>query len=209
MSLMRSVSGIRGIVGPSFHPALIAEYVNAFVDLLGAKRVVVGRDTRPSGTLVEGCVAAALQASGADVVLLGVASTPTVEMEVLRQGADAGVIITASHNPAEWNALKFLNREGVFLDEDQVKVLFENVDAKRFSWKGYSELGSLSRENGADAAHIRAILDLACIDADRIRKRRFKVDSGIAIPSAGRLQRPTHFRVADLDLDFGAVWRSG
>src|SRR4051812_18728605 len=102
--LMRSVSGIRGIVGPDFNPVVVSQYVNAFVQLLGAKRVVVGRDTRPTGTMVESCVASALQASGADAVLLGMASTPTVEMAVLQRKADAGIIITASHNPIEWNA---------------------------------------------------------------------------------------------------------
>ena len=173
--LMRSVSGIRGIVGPDFNPILITEYVNAFVQLLGAKKVVVGRDTRPSGSMVEGCVAAALQASGADVVLLGIASTPTVEMAVLQQHADAGIIVTASHNPIEWNALKFLNHEGIFLDEAQVQQLFELVDNHRVDWKHHSEVGLISHFDDADAGHIKAILNLPCIDVELIRRRRFKV----------------------------------
>ncbi len=173
--LMRSVSGIRGIVGPDFNPILIAEYINGFAQLLGAKKVVVGRDTRPSGTMVEQCVIAALQASGVNVILVGIASTPTVEMEVIRQKADGGIIITASHNPLEWNALKFLNSEGIFLDEKRVLELFALVDGKQFRWKGHLEIGSLSEEKGADAAHIQAILELDCIDLTRIRQRRFKV----------------------------------
>jgi phosphomannomutase len=173
--LMRSVSGIRGIVGPDFNPILIAGYVNAFVQLLSAKKVVVGRDTRPTGTMVESCVVAALQASGADVVILGVASTPTVEMEVVRHKADAGIIITASHNPLEWNALKFLNGEGIFLDEAQVQDLFALVDADNFAWTDHAHAGRVTQETGGDEAHIAAILDLPYVDVEGLRKRRFKV----------------------------------
>ena len=179
---MRSVSGIRGIVGPDFNPIVVSEYVNAFVQLLGAKKVVVGRDTRPSGTMVEGCVAAALQAAGADVVLLGMVSTPTVEMAVIQRRADAGIIITASHNPIEWNALKFLNHEGIFLDEAQVQKLFTLVDGHHFEWQNHAGVGSISHEGdadpykgGADAGHIQAILNLPCVDVELIRKRNFKV----------------------------------
>src|SRR5690606_39213509 len=128
--LMRSVSGIRGIVGPDFNPVVIARYVNAFVRITGARRVVVGRDTRPTGPMVEQAVAASLTAAGADAVMLGMTTTPTVEMAVITEKADAGIIITASHNPLEWNALKFLNGEGIFLDEEAVRKLFALVDGE-------------------------------------------------------------------------------
>ncbi len=173
--LMRSVSGIRGVVGPEFNPVVVAEYVNVLVGQLGAKKVVVGRDTRPTGAMIEAAVAAALQASGAQAILLGMASTPTVEMAVLQQGADAGIIITASHNPAEWNALKFLNAEGIFLDEEEVRRLFASVDARQFHWQGHTGIGSLRSEAGADEGHLRAILDLPLIDVAAIRRRAFKV----------------------------------
>lgn len=190
--LMRSVSGIRGIVGAAFHPSLIAEYVNAFIQVTGAKKVVIGRDTRPTGDMVETAVAAACRASGADVVLLGIATTPTVEMAVLDAGAGGGIIITASHNPVEWNALKFLTHEGIFLDEAQVKRLFEIVDQKQFAWKPWNGLGQSSRVAGAissemvtqggeipvtaaDIAHVDAVLGLPFIEPERIKMRRFKV----------------------------------
>src|SRR4051812_46338444 len=112
---MRSISGIRGVVGPGFSPSLIVEYVNAFVQLTGAKRVVIGRDTRGTGTMIENLVASACAASGAEAIVLGIASTPTVEMAVLDAKATGGIIIPASHNPIEWNALKFLTAEGIFL----------------------------------------------------------------------------------------------
>lgn len=172
---MRSVSGIRGIVGPDFNPALIANYVNAFVQITGARKVVIGRDTRPTGAMVEGIVAAACQASGAEAVLLGMASTPTVEMAVLDQQAGGGIIITASHNPIEWNALKFLTGEGIFLDEAQVKRLFALVDSQSFVWKAWDDVGALSSAEGADALHINAVLRLSCIQPELIRSRRFKV----------------------------------
>lgn len=173
--LMRSVSGIRGVVGPDFSPMLVAAYVNAFTQLTGAKKVVLGRDTRPTGPMVENGVAAALMASGADVVLLGIASTPTVEMAVTGQGADGGIIITASHNPAEWNALKFLDREGIFLDEERVQRLFALVDENKLVWKSHDRVGKVSTYSLADVDHIRAVLALPCIDAEKIRKRNFKV----------------------------------
>ncbi len=206
--LMRSVSGIRGIVGSDFNPLVIAEYVNAFVQLLGAKRVVVGRDTRPTGSMVEGCVAAALQASGADAVLLGMASTPTVEMAVLRRKADAGIIVTASHNPIEWNALKFLNHEGIFLDEDQVQKLFALVDGRSFKWKDHSGTGAVSHEGGADEDHIRAILELPCIDVERIRKRRFKVAYD-GVNGAGSLIVPRLLRELGCEIEAFHVEPSG
>ena len=203
---MRSVSGIRGIVGPDFNPVVIAKYVNAFTRLLGAKKVVVGRDTRPTGAMVEGAVLAALQASGADAICVGVATTPTVEMEVIRQGADAGVIVTASHNPLEWNALKFLDRDGVFLDENAVRKLFALVDGESFEWKDHSGTGAVVRRDraedyatGADNAHIEAVLALSCVDAAAIRARRFKVAYD-AVNGAGSLIIPELLRRLDCEV---------
>ncbi len=198
--LMRSVSGIRGIVGPDFNPILISRYVNAFVHLLKAKRVVVGRDTRPTGTMVEQAVASAVTASGADAVMLGMATTPTVEMAVLTEKADAGIIITASHNPLEWNALKFLNHEGIFLDEEQVRALFARVDADTTSWTDHTGVGAVIRKDtdahfdgGADDEHLKATLALPCLDVDLIRSRNFKVVYD-AVNGAGSLIIPELLR---------------
>ena len=105
--LMRSISGIRGIVGESLTPPMVLEYVNAFLQITGASTVVIGRDTRTSGPMLETLIAQGCGASGVKPVILGIASTPTVEMMVPRLKADGGIIITASHNPIEWNALKF------------------------------------------------------------------------------------------------------
>lgn len=187
--LMRSVSGIRGIVGPAFSPSLIVNYVNAFVQLTGAKKVIVGRDTRPTGTMIENLVASACAASGAEAVILGIASTPTVEMEVISSGAGGGIIITASHNPIEWNALKFLTHEGIFLDEGQVKKLFELVDENRFVWKDHSEVKAVSYRTGADDRHIAGVLALPFIQPEKIRAKKFRVAYD-AVNGAGSLIVP-------------------
>jgi phosphomannomutase len=187
--LMRSVSGIRGIVGPAFSPSLIVNYVNAFVQLTGAKRVVIGRDTRTTGPMIENLVASACAASGAEAVILGIASTPTVEMAVLEHKAGGGIIITASHNPIEWNALKFLTGEGIFLDEGEVKRLFELVDNNRHDWKGYQDVKAVSRLEGADDYHIKHTLALPFIKPDLIRKKKFRVAYD-AVNGAGSLIVP-------------------
>jgi phosphomannomutase len=187
--LMRSVSGIRGIVGPAFSPSLIVNYVNAFIQLTKAKKVVIGRDTRSTGPMIENLVASACSASGAEAVILGVASTPTVEMEVLACNAGGGIIITASHNPIEWNALKFLTHEGIFLDEPQVKVLFELVDNNRFDWKDWSQVRPVTHREGADERHIDAVLKLPFIQPDLIRSKRFRIGYD-AVNGAGSLIVP-------------------
>lgn len=186
---MRSVSGIRGIVGPAFSPSLIVNYVNAFIQLTKAKKVVIGRDTRSTGPMIENLVASACSASGAEAVMLGVASTPTVEMEVLNCKAGGGIIITASHNPIEWNALKFLTHEGIFLDEPQVKALFELVDNNRFDWKDWSQVKPVSRLEGADERHIDAVLKLPFIQPERIRAKKFRIAYD-AVNGAGSLIVP-------------------
>ncbi|MEO7427552.1 MAG: phosphoglucosamine mutase [Fibrobacteria bacterium] len=187
--LMRSVSGIRGIVGPAFSPSLIVKYVNAFIQLTKAKKVVIGRDTRSTGPMIENLVASACSASGAEAVMLGVASTPTVEMEVLFCNAGGGIIITASHNPIEWNALKFLTHEGIFLDEPQVKELFELVDNNRFDWKDWSQVKTVSAREGSDERHIDAVLRLPFIQPDLIRSKRFRIGYD-AVNGAGSLIVP-------------------
>lgn len=206
--LMRSVSGIRGIVGPAFSPSLIVNYVNAFIQLTGAKKVVVGRDTRPTGFMIENLVASACSASGAEAIMLGIASTPTVEMEVIESKAGGGIIITASHNPIEWNALKFLTHEGIFLDEPQVKQLFELVDNNRFDWKGWSDVKPVGRREGADERHIEAVLKLPFIKPDLIRSKRFRVAYD-AVNGAGSLIVPKLLKALGCDMELIHVEPNG
>jgi phosphomannomutase len=173
--LMRSVSGIRGIVGDSLTPPVILNYLNGFLQVTGASRVVVGRDTRSTGKMIEDLVVQGCMASGVEAVILGVASTPTVEMMVPHLKADAGVIITASHNPIEWNALKFLDREGVFLNETQIKRLFKIVDNQDFKWADYQNLVPPVTAKSGDSLHIDSILKLPYLNLKKIRRKKFKV----------------------------------
>ncbi len=173
--LMRSISGIRGIVGDPLTPPLLLEYLNAFIQVTQAKKVIIGRDTRVTGSMIESIIAQGCAASGVEAVSLGIASTPTVEVMVPHLHADGGIIVTASHNPGEWNALKFLNKEGIFLNEAEIQRLFEIVDGKKFKWANYQEIKKATEATGADDIHIQGILDLPLIDVEGIKKRNFKV----------------------------------
>jgi len=173
--LMRSVSGIRGIVGTSLTPLTLMEYLNGFLKLTSAKKIVLGRDSRPTGPLIEDLICAGCAAAGVEVIKLGLATTPTVEWMVPLLKADGGIIITASHNPIEWNALKFLDHEGLFLRGHQVEELFKLVDGKIFSWASYNQLGTVTEENGGDLSHIQGILNLKYLQPKLIRSKKFKV----------------------------------
>ncbi len=173
--LMRSVSGIRGIVGDSLTPPLVLNYVNAFLQITKASKVVIGRDTRSSGSMLENLVVQGCAASGVKAIVLGISSTPTVEMMVPRLKAEGGIVITASHNPIEWNALKFLNSEGSCLNEKEVRKLFKLVDDGSFKWSDYCSLKPFSTRRGGDDFHINSILKLPFVNAGKIRKRKFKV----------------------------------
>jgi len=173
---MRSISGIRGIVGQALSPVLLARYVNAYVQEVGHGRILVGRDTRDSGEMVQAAVVSALIASGCDAVLLGISTTPTVEMAVQADSqAVGGIILTASHNPAQWNALKLLDKDGLFLGPDAVQRVFARVDANEESWVEHHELGRTLPHPGGDDLHIEKTLALPYLDVPALKARRFKV----------------------------------
>jgi len=174
--LMRSVSGVRGIVGEGLTPPVLVSHVNSFVQSVGRGRILVGRDTRDSGPAIEDLVCATLALSGFDAVRLGIATTPTVEMAVLADAhAVGGIILTASHNPAEWNALKFLDRNGLFLGPDEVQELFHRVDAGETRWVRHSGLGRTTTGSDADDLHVQSVVDLPCVDQRSIRAGNFRV----------------------------------
>ncbi len=173
--LMRSISGIRGIVGDTLNPEVMAKYTNAFIQVTKAKKIVIGRDSRPTGEHYERIVASTCEAMGVDVVMLGISSTPTVEMTVVKEGADGGIIITASHNPVEWNALKLLKSDGTFLVQQEIEKLFDIVDNGESVWTDYTRLGTSSVATDTDAYHIQKTLELPFIDIDLIKSKKFKV----------------------------------
>lgn len=173
--VMISVSGIRGIVGQGLSPELITDFSAAAGSFYGPGEVYVGRDSRVTGEMVKHAVFAGLMSVGCSPVDLGICATPSVELAVQHSDAVGGIIITASHNPAEWNALKLLTREGIFLDADQGARIKDRVEAKSFNWVMYDRIGQIRTHEGATDAHLDNILSLPLIDVEGIRNRRFKV----------------------------------
>ena len=174
MVLRVSVSGIRGIVGDGLDAVVAARWATALGAWLPAGPVVVGRDTRPTGPMVRDAVCAALASTGHDVHDIGIATTPTVEMAVQQTDAVGGVIITASHNPQQWNALKFLEGGGLFLDAAQNAAVRERYDAEdgHVAWDG---VGTVTSHADADERHLDAIMALPWLDPDQIAARNIHV----------------------------------
>lgn len=176
-TLMISVSGMRGIVGADLTPELVARHaaaLGAWAKAAGAPRVVLGRDARTSGEMFSHAATAGLLSVGVEAIDVGVAPTPTVQMAVEYHHAGAGLILTASHNPIEWNALKFVGPDGIFLDGEAgaaVRELAERGPARQ----GWDGIGSVRRDAEAFARHLEAILALPLVDVERIRARRFRV----------------------------------
>jgi phosphomannomutase len=200
MTLIKSISGIRGTMGGEVGDALTPPDVVAFAssyarfirERSGKSRpcVVVGRDARLSGPMVQDLVMATLRMSGVDIKDAGLSTTPTVEMGVILEKADGGIILTASHNPKEWNALKLLNEKGEFLSGDDGKVILQFAENNQYSFSDVDNLGAYSVLDDLLDRHIQAILDLPYVDKEAISKANFKVavdavnsSGGFAIPA--------------------------
>ncbi len=201
--LMISVAGIRGIVGDSLTPPVIARFVAAFAHELPAGPVVVGRDARPTGPMVLRAAVSGLCAAGRDVIDLGLATTPATQLAVEHLGAAGGVILTASHNPAAWNALKFLSSRGEFLDAATGRRVAERYEADRGLWVPWQELGGERVEAASLDWHLERVLGLDVLELARIRARRLRVVvdgcasvGGVAVP---RLLRELGAEVVELD----------
>lgn len=196
MTLIKSISGIRGTIGglagEGLSPADILRFTSAFAQFIAESvqkdriKMVVGRDARISGPMVSMSVCGALMAMGADVVDLGLTTTPTVEMAVTDLQADGGIIITASHNPQQWNALKLLNHHGEFLDNKTAAAFIGISDQTGFTYKEVSKLGNYSQDTDAIARHIDHILRLPLVDVAAIKDAGFKVTLD-AVNSTGGL----------------------
>lgn len=196
MTLIKSISGIRGTIGGRSGEALtpldVVKFTAAFARMIrteGNKKVVVGRDARPSGKMISDLVCATLNGMGIDVVDLGLSTTPTVEMAVPAEGAAGGIIITASHNPVQWNALKLLNEKGEFISAAEGERLLELVDSEDFQFAEVKQLGKYESNDSYIDKHIEAILALPAVNVEAIQKAEFKVvvdavnsSGGIAVP---------------------------
>lgn len=173
--LMRSVSGIRGIVGDTLTPTTLLSHVKAFLEITKAKKIVIGRDSRPTGEAISNFVTAFCRLAGTEVIDVGLSTTPSVEILVTHTKADGGIIITASHNPVEWNALKFLNNQGLFLGPKDVEALFKIADQGNFSFPDYTQVATSSLLKDADDVHINATLGIEFVDTLAIKNKHFKV----------------------------------
>ncbi len=171
--LLFSVAGARGIVGKTIDADVVTRLTLAYASVLPPGPIVVGRDTRPSGESLAYSVIGAVTASGRDAIHLGVATTPTVELVTERTDAVGGIIVTASHNPIEWNALKFLDHRGIFIPKDAGDKLHAAYMAGAFSFADGKSTGQIEEYEGAATEHIDAILALDVIDAEKIRSRTF------------------------------------
>jgi phosphomannomutase len=182
-----SGSGIRGIFGTSLTVANAAEFASAFGILAGNGPVVVGRDTRRSGPAVEAAVSAGLMSAGCDPVLLGIVPTPTVQLEAMKEQMRGGIAITSSHNPGEWNALKLIGSDGVFLRSDDRSRLMEFLGSER-KHADYREVGIPRKLNGAVERHIEGVLSLPWLVAEgRPLKAVLDVTGGAAASFAPML----------------------
>ena len=176
--LMISVSGIRGRIGDALNPEVVGRYAAAFgawaTGAGSTRRVVVGRDSRVSGPMLHRVVLSALESVGCEVIDLGMVPTPTVQLAVEHHHAAGGLAITASHNPIEWNALKFIGASGLFLDAADARAMRAMLDAP-IPYVSYDRLGSTREDREAVRRHVEAILALPLIDVEGIRSRQFRV----------------------------------
>jgi phosphomannomutase len=202
MSLITSISGIRGTIGgktgENLTPLDIVSYASAYSNWVKRQsnnlsevkfKIAVGRDARPSGRAVQDLVVSTLTMMGIDVLDLGLSTTPTVEMIVLLEKCHGGIVITASHNPVQWNALKLLNSRGEFLSARDGEEVLDYAKSRDFDYCKVSDLGNVTTSNNAIAKHINEILKLDLVDINLIKKCDFKIavdavnsTGGIAVP---------------------------
>ena len=208
MSLIKSISGIRGTIGgragDGLNPVDIAKFTAAYATFIkrssGAKKgtIVVGRDARLSGRMVNDVVVGTLCGMGLDVVNIGLATTPTTELAVVGENALGGIIITASHNPKHWNALKLLNARGEFLDAEQGQQVLALAEADDFDFAEVDDLGHEYTNNTYAARHIRSVLDLRLVDVEAIRNAHFRVAVD-AVNSVGGVVIPQLLRALGVE----------
>ncbi|MBQ3186019.1 MAG: phosphoglucosamine mutase [Alistipes sp.] len=215
MTLIKSISGIRGTIGgpqgENLTPIDVVKFTTAYTRLIAERnpgkriRIVVGRDARLSGELVRNLVVGTLLASGADVIDVGLCTTPGTEMAVITKQADGGIIITASHNPRQWNALKLLNSAGEFLSDKEGKRVLEMAEEIAYNYPAIDHIGKMEESSDFNEEHIRQVLTLKGVDVEAVKARKFRVVvdavnsvGGVVIPA---LLRELGCEVVELNCD--------
>ena len=215
MTLIKSISGIRGTIGgpqgENLTPIDVVKFTTAYTRLIAERnpgkriRIVVGRDARLSGELVRNLVVGTLLASGADVIDVGLCTTPGTEMAVITKQADGGIIITASHNPRQWNALKLLNSAGEFLSDKEGKRVLEMAEEIAYNYPAIDHIGKMEESSDFNEEHIRQVLTLKGVNVEAVKARKFRVVvdavnsvGGVVIPA---LLRELGCEVVELNCD--------
>lgn len=212
MTLIKSISGIRGTIGggvrEGLNPISTAQFTAAYAQFTreftgkARPRIVVGRDARMSGEMVKHIVVGSLLGMGCDVIDIGLATTPTTEMAVTGKRADGGIIITASHNPREWNALKLLNERGEFISKAQGEEILRLAESKDLSFAPVGSMGRMLEEGSYLEEHIAEVLKARGVDVDAIREANFKVAFD-SVNSVGALALPPLFKALGVQHVFG------
>ena len=215
MTLIKSISGIRGTIGgcpaENLTPIDVVKFTTAYARFIKSKNtnkrttIVVGRDARISGSMVDSLVEGTLLGTGCDVINVGLCTTPGTEMAVITHKADGGIIITASHNPRQWNALKLLNERGEFLDDAEGKEVLRMAEDMSYSYPDINNIGKVVLREDFNNKHIEQVLALKLVDVEAIRQRKFKVVvdavnsiGGVVIPA---LLRELGCEVIELNCD--------
>jgi len=204
MTLIKSISGIRGTIGgrtgDTLNPLDIVKFTTAYATFIKGHRIVVGRDGRISGPMVRDVVCGTLVGMGYDVIDIGLATTPTTELAVRWHKADGGIIITASHNPTQWNALKLLNSEGEFLTAADGAEVLRIAAEEDFDYAPVERLGSVTKDDTMNQQHIESVLNLKLADVEAIKKRHFRVCAD-TINSVGGIILPDLFRALGVEFE--------
>lgn len=205
-----SISGIRGVLGDSLVPENIIKYTSAFVRYTGHKRIVIGRDGRIRGDLVEKIVESALLMNGCEVINLGVVPTPTVSLAVEVLKAQGGIAITASHNPQEWNGMKFINSRGIFLNADENAQFLAFADKENDKIFGWDKIKQVEYYPDFYKYHINRVMSIKSLNINKIKKRKFRVlvdcvnsSGSIIIPE---LLKKLGCTVIELDCDGSGIF---
>ena len=204
MTLIKSISGIRGTIGghtgDTLNPLDIVKFTTAYATFIGGHKIVVGRDGRISGPMVRDVVCGTLTGMGYEVIDIGLATTPTTELAVRWHEADGGIIITASHNPTQWNALKLLNREGEFLTAADGAEVLRIAEAEDFDYAPVERLGHVIHDDTMNQRHVESVLNLKLADLEAIRQRKFRVCAD-TINSVGGIILPQLFEALGVDYE--------
>jgi phosphomannomutase len=204
MSLIKSISGIRGTIGgkagDGLSPLDIVKFTTAYATFIKGKKIVVGRDGRISGPMVRDVVCGTLVGMGYEVIDIGLATTPTTELAVRWHEADGGIIITASHNPTQWNALKLLNSDGEFLTAADGAEVLRIAEAEDFDYAPVERLGRVIKDDTMNQRHVESVLQLRLADVEAIKKRKFRVCAD-TINSVGGLILPQLFEALGVDYE--------